>query len=124
MALPTMSLLRIPVSCGAYPIVMRRFFNDRALATNRWLYAAIAVLPIGWLLGCYFIGAPPDTDAVGFIQYDQAYYMAEARGHFDHGFHFFYGLAASPDYDTPRVYFRPQTLLLGALLKYARIDPG
>lgn len=94
------------------------------LATNRWFLAAIAVLPICWLLVCYIVGAPPDSDPAGFIQYDQAYYMAEARGHFDRGFHLLYGLAASPDYDTPRVYFRPQTLLLGVLLKYTGVAPG
>ena len=96
----------------------------RTLAANRWLLAVIAVLPIAWLLASYFIGAPQDTHATGFIQYDQAYYMAEARQHFDDGFQLLYGLPASPDYKTPRVYFHPQTLLLGALMKFTGIEPG
>jgi hypothetical protein len=50
--------------------------------------------------------------------------MAEARQHFAGGFHLFYGLPASSDYDTPRVYFRPQFLLLGALMKFTGIEPG
>jgi hypothetical protein len=96
----------------------------RMLAANRWLLAVLAVLPIAWLLASYFIGAPRDTHATGFIQYDQAYYMAEARQHFDGGFQLLYGLPASPDYNTPRVYFHPQTLLLGALIKFTGIEPG
>src|SRR6516162_3869848 len=96
----------------------------RALAANRWLLAVLAMLPIAWLIGCYLLGAPQDTRPTGFIQYDQAYYMAEARQHFAGGFHLFYGLPASSDYDTPRVYFRPQTLLLGALVKFTGVEPG
>lgn len=96
----------------------------RVLAANLWLLAVLAMLPIAWLIGCYFLGAPQDTRPTGFIQYDQAYYMAEARQHFEGGFHLFYGLPASSDYDTPRVYFHPQTLLLGALMKITGIEPG
>ena len=98
--------------------------SSRRLPSNRWLLASLALLPIAWLLGCYFIGAPRDTHATGFIQYDQAYYMAEARQHFTGGFHLLYGLPASDDYNTPRVYFHPQTLLLGALMIFTGIEPG
>jgi hypothetical protein len=96
----------------------------RTLAANRWALATLAVLPIAWLLACYFLGAPRDTHATGFIQYDQAYYMAEARQYFDSGLHLLYGLPASPDYNTPRVYFHPQILLLGGLIKFTGIEPG
>jgi hypothetical protein len=82
------------------------------------------MLPISWLIACYSVGAPHDTHPTGFIQYDQAYYMAEARQHFADGFHLFYGLPASSDYDTPPVYFHPQTLLLGALAKFTNVEPG
>jgi hypothetical protein len=98
--------------------------NIGVFAANRWFLAFLAMLPIGWLTACYFLGAPPNTHPTGFIQYDQAYYMAEARQHFTGGFHLSYGLPASPDYDTPRVYFHPQTLLLGALTKFTGIEPG
>src|SRR5690348_7286776 len=84
------------VSCRPNRITIERPSSFGAPTANRWLLAMIALLPICWLLACYVIGAPPDSDSVGFIQYDQAYYMAEARGHFDQGFHIFYGLAASP----------------------------
>jgi hypothetical protein len=86
--------------------------------------AAVSTLLICWLTACYSLGAPPNTHPTGFIQYDQAYYMAKARQHFADGFHLSYGLPASPDYDTPRVYFHPQTLLLGALTKFTGIEPG
>ena len=98
--------------------------NIPVFAANRWFLAFLAILPICWLTACYFLGAPQNTHPTGFIQYDQAYYMAEARQHFADGFHLSYGLPASPDYDTPRVYFHPQTLLLGALTKFTGIEPG
>ena len=96
----------------------------RALAKNRWFLAALAMSPICWLTACYFLGSPEDTHPTGFIQYDQAYYMAEARQHFADGFRLLYGLPASSDYDTPRVYFHPQLLLLGAVVKITGIEPG
>jgi hypothetical protein len=98
--------------------------NIRVFAANHWLLAGLAMLPICWLTACYFLGAPQDTHPTGFIQYDQAYYMAEARQHFADGFHLSYGLPASSDYDTPRIYFHPQTLLLGALTTFTGIEPG
>ena len=96
----------------------------RALAAHRWLLAVLAMSPISWLIACYSVGAPHGTHPTGFIQYDQGYYMAEARQHFADGFHLFYGSPASSDYDTPRVYFHPQTFLLGALAKFTNVEPG
>src|ERR1700730_7303049 len=93
-------------------VAASRPLSVRAIASHPWLLAALAALPIGWLVACYFLGAPQGTLPTGFIQYDQAYYMAEAREHWDGGFHLLYGSPASANYDTPRVYFRPQTLLL------------
>jgi hypothetical protein len=110
--------------CDPARTAVQRSFDLKALISNRWILSVIAVLPICWLLACYRAGAPEGAEPAGFIQYDQAYYMAEARGHFDRGFHLLYGLPASPDYDTPRVYFRPQTVVLGALVKFTGLPPG
>lgn len=105
-------------------VAASRPLSVRAIASHPWLLAALAALPIGWLVACYFLGAPQGTLPAGFIQYDQAYYMAEAREHWDGGFHLLYGSPASANYDTPRVYFRPQTLLLGTLGKLTGAEPG
>jgi hypothetical protein len=105
-------------------LMAHRPISAPAIASHPWLLAVLAALPIGWLVACYFIGAPQGTRATGFIQYDQAYYMAEARQHWDGGFHLLYGLPASPDADTPRVYFRLQTLFLGTLVKLTGAEPG
>jgi hypothetical protein len=112
----------LPLDPGV--VAAQRPVSVRAITGHPWLLALLAALPIGWLIACYFLGAPPGTRATGFIQYDQAYYMAEAREHWDGGFHLFYGLAASPDSDTPRVYFRLQTLMLGTLGKLTGAEPG
>ena len=97
----------------------------RALATNRWPLAGPGDVANRLAYRLLLPRCTSDTHPTGFIQYDQAYYrMAEARQHFADGFHLFYGLPASSDYSTPRVYFRPQTLLLGALTKITGVEPG
>ena len=66
--------------------------------------------------------AAPGT---GFLQYDQAYYMATARAYFaDGGFAPLYGLPFSPDAATPRLYFQPLTMALGIAWKITGSDPG
>jgi len=60
----------------------------------------------------------------GFVQYDQASYMAMAREHWDHGFSLLYGLPFSPDEATPALYAQPQSLLLGLLLRLSGLQPG
>jgi hypothetical protein len=59
------------------------------------------------------------------VQYDQAYYMADARAYFSGGhFTLTYGLPFSPDPATPRVYFQPLTLLLGIVRYVTDAAPG
>ncbi len=58
----------------------------------------------------------------GFIQYDLAYYVANAREHFDQGFHLTYGNPYAA-YGTPAIYFQPHILLLGILEKLG-LTPG
>ena len=61
----------------------------------------------------------------GFLVYDMAFYMANAREHFDGGgFRLLYGLPFSPAYTTPAVYFQPYTLLLGAVWRATGLDVG
>jgi hypothetical protein len=49
-----------------------------------------------------------------FIAYDLPYYLANARQHFEQGFHPLYGNPYA-SYGTPAIYFQPQTLLLGVM---------
>lgn len=59
----------------------------------------------------------------GFLVYDMAFYMANAREHFDGGgFRLLYGLPFSPAYTTPAIYFQPHTLLLGAVWRATGLD--
>ena len=91
-----------------------------------WLLALAVSLPafaplIGHYLGFRHMGLQP----TGFIIYDSAYYLANAREHFDGGtFTALYSNAYSYDYSSPRIYFQPLTLVLGALLDLTRADPG
>jgi len=58
----------------------------------------------------------------GFIEYDNPYYLANGRAYFYNGFHFLYGNPYA-GYDTPAIYFQPQTLLLG-LIQQLGFHPG
>jgi hypothetical protein len=73
----------------------------------------------------HFASPPPGYHATGFLQYDQFYYLANAREHFDGGeFNLTYGLPFSADPETPRVYVQPHSLALGAILGLTGLDPG
>ncbi len=60
--------------------------------------------------------------ATGFIQPDNPYYVASGREHFDQGFQLTYGNPYA-GYNTPAIYFQPQILLLGCLVRLG-LDPG
>jgi hypothetical protein len=84
--------------------------RPRALA--RWavpLLALPALLPLARAyVDAYFQGKV----ATGFIISDMAYYMANAREHFDQGFQLTYGNPYA-SYGTPAIYFQPHIFLLG-----------
>ena len=90
-----------------------------------WLLAAVLLLPV---LGTVVLqGAWPASQGhhpTGFIQYDQPSYLANAREHFDSGFNWTYGLPFDADPATPRIYFQPQILFLGAVHQLTGVPPG
>ena len=88
-----------------------------------WLVAALLLLPVVWLYGAHALGAPPGYGPTGFIQYDQLYYMANARELIDRG-GLTYGNPFSPGYATAPIYFQPVLLLLAAALRLSGGDPG
>ncbi len=91
--------------------------------TRPWGGAFLLLLPV-WLLyfAHFMISGAAGT---GFVQYDQAYYMADARAYFaDSRFTPAYGLPFSPDPTTPRIYFQPLTLALGLIRRFTGADPG
>jgi len=86
----------------------------------RWAACLALFLPVIALYLCAYLRC----NFTGFIQYDQASYMANARAYFHGGFHLFYGNPYSPDPNTPRIYFQIQLLLLGLVQKVTGWDPG
>ena len=97
---------------------------DRKAELLRWAVALALLTPVILLYAAHYLLLPEGLFAHGFIQYDQPYYMANAREHFDNGFSLLYGLPFSPDYDTPQVYFQPLSLAFGAILELTGVDPG
>ena len=97
---------------------------DRRAELLRWAVALALLAPVIALYAAHYLLLPQELFAHGFIQYDQPYYMANAREHFDGGFSLTYGLPFSTDYDTPRIYVQPLSLLLGTVWELTRFDPG
>jgi len=63
--------------------------------------------------------------ATGFIQNDQPYYMANARELFDaENFSLTYKNPNDWRAESPKIYFQPQTLLLGIIQKTTGLDPA
>ena len=91
----------------------------------RWMRWAVillslpALIPLaGALLVPWLKGRVP----TGFTEYDLPYYVANGRAYFYPHFHLTYGNPYAP-YDTPSIYFQPQTLLLGLIQKLG-FHPG
>jgi hypothetical protein len=91
-----------------------------------WALAAALALPFfAPLLGHYIEYWRAGLTPTGFVIYDAASYLANAKEHFDNGgFSATYGNPYSYDYSTPRIYFQPLTLILAVLLRVTRGDPG
>ncbi len=90
---------------------------------RRWGTSLVLFLPVIVLYACEYLRGD-GRSFTGFIQYDQAYYMANAREIFEGGFHFLYGNPFSPDPDTPRIYFHLHLLVLGLVQHLTGCDPG
>ena len=91
-----------------------------------WIWCIVLALPSLIPLAMHFKFAGNANEfATGFIQNDQPYYMANAREHFDSGsFQWTYGNPNDWKSDSPRIYFQPQTLLLGAIRDVTGADPA
>lgn len=95
------------------------------LLDSPWLLSALLCAPLYIVYACNFAFLPPGSHGTGFLQYDQPYYMANARAYFSDGhFTLTYGLPFSFDPATPKVYFQPLTFGLGAVLYLTGADPG
>ena len=74
------------------------------LSLPAWIPLAVAALR-AWARG---------QIATAFIAYDLPYYVANARQHFENGFHLFYNNPYA-SYGSPDIYFQPHLFLLGVL---------
>ncbi|MFL5741799.1 MAG: hypothetical protein ACJ75B_16370 [Flavisolibacter sp.] len=82
---------------------------------NKWLFAFLLASPIAVFLLAYLLNHPPQLIPTGFIQYDNASYIAYAKQYLDADF--FQWQYANPFHNGPAIYFQPQTLFFAALLK-------
>ncbi|GEM_PF-6448402 len=98
--------------------------KNTRLISSRWLLAVILILPAAVPYFSHFIlneGLIP----TGFIQGDQPYCLANARGHFDSGtFSLFYENPCDPDPASRRIYFQPHLLILGVVIFLTGTSPG
>jgi hypothetical protein len=113
------------LSAAALPSGSPRRSASSLPRRHPWLVSLLLCLPVYLLYAANFYGQPPGVSGTGFVQYDQASYMADARAYFA-GPHFSltYGLPYSIDPNTPRVFFQPFTAMLGLALYATGINPG
>jgi hypothetical protein len=109
---------------------MNRFFAEGATSPRfselkYWALSLLLILPVVLLYCSHFFLKAEDLIPSGFLAVDMPVYMANAREHFDNGFfQLTYGNPFSPFYETPPIYFQPQTLLLGISWRVLKWDPG
>jgi len=92
--------------------------------TRPWGLAVWAMMPILLAYTLHWTLSGPDRLPTGFLQYDQMYYMANARALVNHGVHLLYGLPFSSSDATPAIYFQPHILLLGWVSLMTHADLG
>jgi hypothetical protein len=91
-----------------------------------WLYSLVLMAPIVLLHIAHFSMGAFNSQHLptGFIHYDMPYYMANAREYKEaESFSILFRLPFSPDYSNNPIYFYPQLLLMGLILKFTAIDP-
>lgn len=98
--------------------------NPPKWTANHWLWSVCIGLPVFGVYLSAYIDAPMGWVFTGFVQYDQPSYMAFAREYFDYGFALRYGLPFSAEPNPTKVYFQPQTFLLGLVTWLTGWDPG
>lgn len=97
---------------------------------GRWrerAFILLLYLPVVVFNGAQFPGGADEASSVptGFVQYDQPYYMANARQYVDGATNgLLYASPFSALQDPPVIYFQPQTLALGWLWRLTGADPG
>ncbi len=92
-----------------------------------WLFAAVLYLPVVCFYAAHYaVGTTdPAQHPTGFVQYDQPYYLANARQYVD-------GATDGLRYASPfscleapePIYFQPQVAVLALLWKWTGCDPG
>ena len=94
---------------------------------REWGFVLLLYLPVVLFYVAHYAAGQRDPYrlATGFVQYDQPYYMANARQYVDgvtDGLRYASPFSAQEDPDT--IYFQPQIALLGWLWKITGADPG
>lgn len=93
--------------------------------TKRLFLTFFLCLPVYILYLRHFLAFIPNPEAIpsGFLQYDQPYYMSNAREIYDEGFSFLYSNAYTAVKEKS-IYFQPQIFLLGTIHHFTNWNPG
>lgn len=90
-----------------------------------WICCAVILLSLPALVplaGALLVPYLNHRVPTGFIEYDLPSYLAEGRAYFHPGIHFVYSNPYA-GFNSPAIYFQPQTMLLG-LIQQTGLDPG
>lgn len=89
-----------------------------------WLASLALLSPLLLLYLVHFTLQPAWLWPSGFLHYEHAALMAEAREYFDRGFSPLRALPFSDSRSSPQLYFEPLALLLGAVAHHTGLGPG
>jgi hypothetical protein len=87
-----------------------------------WLLILAGLFPIIVVYAVHFLHRP--GEGTGFIQYDQAYYLANARAVFERGNGFAYPNPFDPNPASPTIYFHWLMVVWGFFIVHLGMSPG
>ena len=97
--------------------------NSRQIR-KKWLFAIGLSLPIILLYAAHFFYADASHKPSGLMQWENALYMISAKEYVSGNATILYQYPLDDNQLSPKIFFQPQTFVLGHLWKWLAIDPG
>jgi len=91
---------------------------------KKWLFALVLSLPILLFYCAHFFYHDKDRHPSGLIQWEHALYMISAKEYKTGDAVLLYQYPLDDNNKSPKIFFQPQTFILGYLWKWLDMDPG
>lgn len=91
---------------------------------KKWVFACLLSMPIFFLYLVHFTDHDAQHKPTGLIQWEHALYMIASKEYKTGNATILYRYPLVEDAQSPKVFFQPQTFVLGYLWKWIPTDPG